>query len=64
MTSEKDRYEKTVGELEEIVRKLSDPDINIDEAIRLHREGLVRYGVCEEILAQAREKIEIYRNGQ
>lgn len=46
-------YRKKAGELEEIVAKLQDPDIQIDEATRLHAAGLKLVSELEYYLNQA-----------
>ena len=58
------KFLKALTELEETVEKLNNPDLNIDEAIKLHEEGVKKYGICESILNEAQQKIEIYKKEQ
>ena len=58
------KFLKALKELEDTVEKLNNPDLNIDEAIKLHEEGLKRYAICEDILNEAQQKIEIYKKEQ
>lgn len=46
-------YTKKAAELEEIVTKLQDPEIQIDEATRLHAAGLKLVEELESYLQQA-----------
>ena len=46
-------YTKKAAELEEIVTKLQDPEIQIDEAARLHAAGLKLVEDLESYLQQA-----------
>jgi exodeoxyribonuclease VII small subunit len=46
-------YRKKAMELEEVVAKLQNPDIQIDEATKLHEAGLKLVTELEAYLAQA-----------
>jgi exodeoxyribonuclease VII small subunit len=46
-------YTKKAAELEEIVAKLQDPEIQIDEATKLHTAGLKLVEELEGYLGQA-----------
>ena len=41
-----------------------DSDLSIDEAIAIHEEGLKKCKICEDILDDASQKIEIYKKEQ
>ena len=56
------KFLKALKELEDTVEKLNNPDLNIDDAIKLHEEGIKKYAICENILDEAQQKIEIYKN--
>ena len=58
------KFLEALKDLEETVEKLNNPDLNIDEAILLHEKGVKQYGVCEHILDEAQQKIEIYKKEQ
>lgn len=46
-------YAAKAGELERIVTELQNPDIQIDEATKLHAAGLKLVGELEAYLSQA-----------
>ncbi len=53
MTKDAFDYRKKASELEEIVAKLQDPDIQIDEAVTLHAAGLKLVEELEKYLNEA-----------
>lgn len=57
-------FEAALKEFEEILNQLSNTDLSIDEAIKMHEEALEKYKVCEEILNTTSQKIEIYKKEQ
>ena len=50
-------FEENLEALEEIVKKLENGDIPLDEAINKFNEGMVLAGKCNEILEKATETI-------
>ena len=50
-------FEENLEALEEIVKKLENGDIPLDEAITKFNEGMVLAGKCNEILESATEAI-------
>lgn len=54
-------FEDALKSLEETVEKLGNRDMSIDDAIRLYEEGLKKCEVCNEILNDANQKIELYK---
>lgn len=50
-------YEKSVKRLEEIVNKLENGNITLDEAMKLFDEGTKLTAGCYEILRKAEQKI-------
>lgn len=50
-------YEELVTELKEVVRKIEDGEIGLDESIRLYEKGAMLVKECEEVLAAAEMKI-------
>lgn len=51
-------FEKALGELEDIVRRLEDGSAGLEESITLYERGAVLKAHCELKLKSAREKIE------
>lgn len=51
-------YRKKAAELEAVVAKLQDPDIQIDEAVTLHAQGLKLVAELETYLTQAENEIK------
>jgi len=51
-------FEKALGELEDIVRKLESGDIELDASIKLYSKGVELKNHCDEILANAKLKVE------
>ncbi len=50
-------YEKSVKRLEEIVERLEDGNITLDEAMKLYDEGTKLTAGCYDILKKAEQKI-------
>ena len=50
-------FEKTFGELEEVVRKLEAGGLSLDEATTLFERGMKLASKCNEILSSAELKI-------
>ncbi len=50
-------FEKAMKRLEEIVSKLEDGDISLDEAMKLFDEGTKLTSGCYDILKKAEQKI-------
>ncbi len=50
-------YEKAVKRLEEIVEKLEEGNISLDEAMKLFDEGTKLTAGCYDILKKAEQKI-------
>lgn len=58
---ETETFEQALSRLEEIVRKLDDPTVSIDESVELYREGLRLSRICTTRLETASQKIEEIR---
>ena len=56
-TKKEKNFEENLEVLEEIVKKLENGDIPLDEAINKFNEGMVLAGKCNEILEKATETI-------
>ena len=51
--------EELMERLEEITRRIENPDTGIESSIALYEEGLAIAGKCRERLQEARKKIEV-----
>lgn len=51
-------FEKSLEKLEEIVSKLEDGDLSLDESLKLFEEGVKLSRECQERLALAERKIQ------
>ncbi|MCR5134240.1 MAG: exodeoxyribonuclease VII small subunit [Clostridiales bacterium] len=51
-------FEASLAKLEEYARRISDPSIPLEEAIRCYEEGLKEYNICRSVLDEAKQKIE------
>ena len=52
-------FEKNFKKLEEIVEKLEDEEISIDQALSLYEEGIKLSKLCIKKLEEARQKVEV-----
>lgn len=57
-------FEKSLQELEQIVRKLEEGDLPLEKAISLYQKGTAHAKQCEQQLATAKLKIEEARPSQ
>lgn len=51
--------EKELKELENIVRRLSAEELSLEEALELYTKGVEISKSCDELLADARQKVEM-----
>ena len=58
MSEKKIDFEKELKRLEEIVNKIQDESLPLDESVKLYEEGNKIIAVLKEELAKAEEKIE------
>ena len=56
-TKKKKSFEENLNALEDIVKKLENGDIPLDQAIEKFNEGVVLAGECNKILETANETI-------
>lgn len=56
--AEKKSFEQSVGELEEIVRRLEAGDLSLDDSIAAFEKGMMLTRECEGILNKAKGKVE------
>lgn len=52
-------FEKSLGRLEEVVRRLESPQLSLDEAMKLFEEGVELSRECQKQLEEAEGKVEI-----
>jgi exodeoxyribonuclease VII small subunit len=55
----KPEFEHSLARLEEIVRRLENANLSLDDAMRLFEEGVVLSRECQKQLEQAEGKVEI-----
>ena len=55
----KDSFEKDLKRLEDIVAKMEEGDIPLDESMKLFEEGVKLSRLCSERLDKAEKKVEI-----
>lgn len=56
-------FEESMKRLEEIIAALEDPEIPLEEAMRLYKEGAQCSRFCREKLEKARHELEVWQNG-
>lgn len=56
-------FEKALGELEEIARRLEESELDLDESIAEFEKGIRLARFCHERLDEAEKKIEILQKG-
>ena len=57
-------YEQAMAALEEVVRKLDQGELPLEDAIRSFQDGLEYIKICQAKLDAAEGKLAMYRNGQ
>jgi exodeoxyribonuclease VII small subunit len=57
-SANKDSFESCLGKLEEIVEKLEEPDLPLDQSLKLFEEGIKQARSCEGRLREAEGKVE------
>lgn len=53
------KFETALGRLEEIVRKMEDGDLSLEESLKLFEEGVKLSRLCDQKLQAAERRIEI-----
>ena len=62
MAKKKDMsFEEALEKLEDAVDKLRSGECSLEESIKIYEESVKYYELCDSILKEARQKIEIYR---
>ena len=52
-------FEEQIGELEEIVRKLENGDVSLDESLSLFEQGIKLTKGCQKMLDTAEKKVKV-----
>jgi len=52
-------FEEALGRVEEIVRRLEEGELTLDESLRLFQEGIDLSRRCQTVLDEAQRKIEL-----
>jgi len=52
-------FERSLGRLEEVVKRLESPELSLDEAMKLFEEGVQLSRECQKQLEQAEGRVEI-----
>lgn len=52
-------FEKSIGELDEIVLKLEKGELSLDEMLKLFEKGISLSRTCNELLNQAEKKVNV-----
>jgi exodeoxyribonuclease VII small subunit len=63
MSQEETSFEQKLARLQEIVRKLENQDLPLEEGLALFKEGSELAQSCRQSLEQAKHKIQIYSQG-
>ncbi len=53
------RFEEAIKRLEEIVSRLEDPELSLDESLKLFEEGSKLVKVCEGMLDEAERRVKL-----
>lgn len=59
MAEKKNNFEKSIKELEEIVLKLENGDVSLDESLTLFEKGIKLSKQCQKILDDAEKKVSV-----
>jgi len=58
------KFEEALTRLEEIVEKLEDGDLPLDESLSAFEEGIRLSRICAKLLNEAERKVEILIKGE
>lgn len=61
MSENKTSFEEELKELEKCAERLRDEEVPLEEAIKNFEAGINHYKKCNEILTEAKQKIETYK---
>lgn len=57
------RYKELKDKLDQIIEKLEQADVDIDEAVKLHAEGQKTVAELEKYLEKTKHKFEVIKKG-
>ena len=57
--NEKMTFEQAIGRMEDIISRLSDGNLGIDESVSLYEEGVKLAAFCDEKIKEAQRKITL-----
>lgn len=57
-------FEKSIKELDEIVKKLEGGDLPLDEMLKLFEKGIALSRTCNKLLNEAEKKVNILIKGE
>ena len=58
MSKDKSNFESNLNKLEEIVEKLENGEVNLEESVKLYEEGMRLKKICEEKLTSIELQIK------
>ena len=61
MSKSKPSFEEELKELEKCAERLRDEEVPLEEAMNNFESGITHYKKCNEILIEAKQKIESYK---
>ena len=61
MSDNKPIFEEELEKLETCAERLRDEEVPLEEAIKTFEAGIAHYKKCNEILTEAKQKIETYK---
>ena len=53
-------FEDALAKLESCVAKIRSGELSLEDSIKAYEESIKYYGICDAVLKDARQKIEIY----
>lgn len=56
----KGNFEKALNQLQSMSESIKSQDTDLEEAIKCYEEGMKYYGICNEILETAKQKVETF----
>lgn len=56
----KGNFEQALGKLKEMSELIKAPDTDLESAVKCYEEGMNYYKACNEILENAKQKIEMF----
>ncbi len=55
--SQSQTFEKKLAELNTVVEKMEQPDVGLEESLKLYEKGIALTRECQKIIDQAEQKI-------